>query len=56
MKAIQLNAPSLTAFCRTELPDPQAGRGEVLVRLRAATLNFVDVAIATGKFPVAGFR
>lgn len=55
MKAMQLNAPSLTAFRRTELPDPQAGRGEVLLRLRAATLNFVDVAIATGKFPVAAF-
>lgn len=55
MKAMQLNAPSLTAFRRTELPDPQAGRGEVLLRLRAATLNFVDVAIATGKFPAAAF-
>jgi threonine dehydrogenase-like Zn-dependent dehydrogenase len=51
MKAIQLTAPSLTAFHRTELPDPKAGPGEVLVRLRAAALNFVDVAIATGKFP-----
>ncbi len=55
MKAIELAAPSLTAFRRTELPDPKAGRGEVLVRLRAATLNFVDVAIATGHFPGAAF-
>jgi NADPH:quinone reductase-like Zn-dependent oxidoreductase len=55
MKAIQLTSPSLTAFRQTELPDPQAGRGEVLVRLRAATLNFVDVAIATGNFPGADF-
>jgi len=55
MKAIQLTAPALTAFRQTELPDPKAGRGEVLVRLRAATLNFVDVAIATGDFPGATF-
>jgi NADPH:quinone reductase-like Zn-dependent oxidoreductase len=55
MKAIQLTAPSLTAFRQTELPAPKAGRGEVLVRLRAATLNFLDVAIATGNFPGVGF-
>src|ERR1700716_3983430 len=55
MKAIELTAPALTAFRPTELPDPKAGRGEVLVHLRAATLNFVDVAIATGNFPGAGF-
>lgn len=55
MKAIQLTAPSLTAFRPTELPQPQAGRGEVLLRLRAATLNFLDVAIATGNFAGAAF-
>lgn len=55
MKAIQLTAPSLNAFHQIELPDPKAGRGEVLIRLRAATLNFVDVAIATGNFPGADF-
>ncbi|MES2531820.1 MAG: alcohol dehydrogenase catalytic domain-containing protein, partial [Pseudomonadota bacterium] len=55
MKAIQLTAPSLTAFRQTVLPDPKPGRGEVLVRLRAATLNFVDVAIATGQFRGADF-
>lgn len=55
MQAVELTAPTLTAFRQTELPDPQAGPGEVLVRLRAATLNFVDVAIATGNFPGATF-
>ena len=55
MKAIQLTAPSLAAFRPTELPQPQAGRGEVLLRLRAATLNFLDVAIATGNFAGAAF-
>ncbi|CAN7627308.1 NAD(P)-dependent alcohol dehydrogenase [Pseudoduganella sp. LjRoot289] len=55
MKAIQLTAPALTAFRQTELPEPKAGPGEVLLRLRAATLNYVDVAIATGSFPGAQF-
>jgi NADPH:quinone reductase-like Zn-dependent oxidoreductase len=55
MYAIELVEPSLTAFRRTTLPDPLAGPGQVLVRLRAATLNFIDVAIATNKFPGARF-
>lgn len=55
MHAVQLTAHSLNAFQSTELPDPQAGYGEVLVRMRAATLNYVDVAVATGAFPGATF-
>jgi NADPH:quinone reductase-like Zn-dependent oxidoreductase len=55
MQAIELTAPSLDAFRHTELPDPRPGHGEVLLRLRAASLNYVDLAIATGKFPGAGF-
>lgn len=55
MQAIQLVEPSLTAFHRTTLPDPVPGPGEVLVRLRAAALNFIDVAVATERFPGARF-
>lgn len=55
MKAIELTAPSIDALRQTELPEPQAAPGEVLVRLRAASLNYLDVAIATGHFPVPGF-
>lgn len=55
MKAIQLTAPSLDAFRRAELPDPAPAAGQVLVRMRAATLNYLDVAIATGKFPAPAF-
>jgi NADPH:quinone reductase-like Zn-dependent oxidoreductase len=55
MKAITLSAPSLQAFQLTTLPDPVAGPGEVCVRLRAATLNYIDLAVATGAFPVPSF-
>jgi NADPH:quinone reductase-like Zn-dependent oxidoreductase len=55
MKAIELTTPSLTAFRATTLPDPQAGPGEVLIRLRAAALNYIDYAIATDRFPGASF-
>jgi len=55
MYAIQLTEPSLTAFRRTTLPDPQPGPGEVLVRLRAAALNYIDLAIARNAFPGASF-
>jgi NADPH:quinone reductase-like Zn-dependent oxidoreductase len=55
MKAIQLTAPSRDAFRRAELPDPAPAAGQVLVRMRAATLNYLDVAIATGNFPAPAF-
>lgn len=55
MHAIHLVEPALNAFRRTTLPDPEPGRGEVLVRLRAAALNYIDVAVATGRFPGATF-
>lgn len=51
MKAIHLTAPALNAFQAVDLPEPRAGRGEVLVRLRAAALNYLDVAVAAGHFP-----
>eukprot|EP01034_Spumella_vulgaris_P030247 gene30247-37429_t len=55
MKAMQLTAPSLNAFRQAALPEPTPRAGEVLLRMRAATLNYLDVAIATGKFPAPGF-
>ena len=53
MYAIQLVEPALSAFRRTSLPDPHPGPGDVLIRLRAAALNYIDVAVATGSFPGA---
>jgi NADPH2:quinone reductase len=33
-----------------ELPDPQRSDGEALVDVRAAALNPIDIAIASGRF------
>ena len=55
MQAIHLTAPSLDAFQRVTLPDPQPQRGEVLVRMKAASLNFIDVAVATGRYKEGRF-
>ena len=55
MQAFHLTGSSIDALSAVELPDPQPGRGEVLVRMRAASLNFLDVAVATGLFPPPSF-
>lgn len=51
MKAYELTAfAGLDALQRTERPEPRPGPGEVLVRLRAASLNFRDLLIAKGSY------
>lgn len=37
----------------TEVPDPQVGPGEVLIRVKAAGVNRADVLQAVGKYPPA---
>jgi NADPH:quinone reductase-like Zn-dependent oxidoreductase len=39
------------ALTRADVPTPQPGPGEILVRMRAASLNYRDVLIANGKGP-----
>lgn len=51
MKALQLVRPSLTALETVTLADPVPARGEALVRLYAASLNYIDVAVASGAYP-----
>ncbi|AXC12547.1 hypothetical protein ACPOL_3254 [Acidisarcina polymorpha] len=38
-----------------ELTDPVPAYGEVLVWLQGAALNFLDLAVATGKYPLPSF-
>lgn len=55
MNAIELTTANLDAFRATTVPTPDPQRGEVLIRLRAASLNFIDVAVASGNFPGPAF-
>ena len=51
-----MQAVLCTHFCKPEeleladIPKPQAGPGEVLVRVKAAALNFFDTLIIAGKY------
>ena len=55
MKVMRIGRPaSLDALHVDDVPEPPSpGPGEIKVRLRAASLNFRDVLVATGFFPVA---
>ena len=52
MKAAYLNGPGgPEAFVYGDLPDPKAGAGEVLIRVRATTVNHVDTVYRSGIRP-----
>lgn len=55
MNVIQLTAPRMDALSPAVQADPVPGPQDVLVRMRAASLNFLDIAVATGKYPLASF-
>lgn len=58
MHAIQIKTPaSLDNLKSVELPAPgQPGPGEILVRLKASSLNFHDFAVVAGMIPTADGR
>jgi len=51
MYAIELAGPDLGLFRRVDRPDPSPPEsGRALVRMKAASMNFIDVAVATGQY------
>lgn len=51
MKAYQVqNDGGIDAIASVELPDPQPGKKEVLVQIRAASLNFRDLIVTRGGY------
>ena len=50
MRAAVINAVD-GPFELVDLPDPAAADGKVLVRVRAAGINFADVLIRRGRYP-----
>ncbi len=54
MKAVRVHSPGGPEVLRYEdVPDPQAGAGEALVRVEAAGVNFIDVYHRTGLYKAA---
>ena len=45
----ETGAPEQLEF--SEVPDPEPGEGEVVVRVRAAGVNFADVLVRQGRYP-----
>lgn len=53
MKAIRIHQPGGREVLRIdEIPIPAPGAGEVLVALRAAAVNYLDIWVRTGNVPV----
>lgn len=52
MKAYRLDSiGSIDALRLHDEPKPEVGRGQVLVRIRASSLNYRDIALVQGKYP-----
>jgi NADPH:quinone reductase-like Zn-dependent oxidoreductase len=52
MRALEVDAPwGLDQFKFVERPDPKPGPGEVLVRMRTASLNYRDLMMVSGYYP-----
>jgi NADPH:quinone reductase-like Zn-dependent oxidoreductase len=50
MRVWTLSAPGLEHLTIAEHADPTPGPGQVLVRIKAASLNYRDVMVATGRY------
>lgn len=52
MKAYEIlkGSDSLDGLKQVECPDPEPGKGEILVRIRATSLNYRDQAVVTGNY------
>ncbi len=55
MRVIELAGPRFAELQQSTRAYPRPGPGDVLIRLRAASLNFLDIAVASDKFPIKQF-
>ncbi|BBL80219.1 NADPH:quinone oxidoreductase [Rubrobacter xylanophilus] len=50
MRVYELRGRGLESLALTERPEPRPGPGQVLVRMRAASLNYRDLLVARGRY------
>lgn len=56
MKAIEITAPSIDALELVKHPEPTPpGPGRIHIRMKSGSLNFADLAVATGNYPSAPY-
>lgn len=56
MKSIQITAPSFEGLRTVEMAEPaQPAKGRILVRMKAGSINFADLAVASGHYPGAPY-
>ena len=56
MRVYELRGNSLDALTILDRPVPRPGPRQVLVRVRATSLNYRDLLVATGRYPRAGMK
>jgi NADPH:quinone reductase-like Zn-dependent oxidoreductase len=50
MRAYQVKSPGIDGLTQVELPQPKPGRRQVLVKVAACSLNYRDLAVASGTY------
>ena len=50
MRALQADAFAIDRLSLVDLPTPTARRGEILLKVKAASLNYRDLAILCGGY------
>jgi NADPH:quinone reductase-like Zn-dependent oxidoreductase len=52
MKAYQIQTPDgIDGLKLVDLPEPKPGVGQILIRVRATSLNYRDTAVVSGRYP-----
>lgn len=55
MRAVLLKSPNIAKAEIITLSEPKIGKGEVLLRVEAASLNYLDIAVSKGDFGASQF-
>jgi NADPH:quinone reductase-like Zn-dependent oxidoreductase len=55
MKAYQIQTPNgIDGLKLVDLPEPKPGVGQILIRVRATSLNYRDTAVVSGNISIIG--